>query len=102
MTAKDYLQGIVAKIKPEELDGVDTNIHFELGSEEYTIAINDGSAEFKEGLVGEGELGMKASPENFMKVAQGDLNPMMAMMSGKLKIKNPAAMMKYAKMLGLM
>jgi putative sterol carrier protein len=102
MTAKDYLQGIVAKIKPEDLDGVDTNIHFELGSEKYTIAIKEGSAEFKEGLVGEGELGMTASPENFMKVAGGDLNPMMAMMSGKLKIKNPAAMMKYAKMLGLM
>ena len=45
---------------------------------------------------------MTASPENFMKVAEGDLNPMMAMMSGKLKIKNPAAMMKYAKILGLM
>lgn len=102
MTAKDYLQDIVAKIKPEEIKDVDTNIHFELGSEKYTIAINEGKADFKEGLVGEGELGMTATPENFLKVAQGDLNPMMAMMSGKLKIKNPAAMMKYAKMLGLM
>lgn len=102
MTAKDYLQGIVAKIKPEDVEGVDTNIHFELGEENYTIAIHDGNAEFQEGLVGEGELGMKATPENFLKVASGDMNPMMAMMSGKLKIKNPAAMMKYAKMLGLM
>ncbi len=102
MTAKDYLQGIVSKIKPEEMEGVDTNIHFELGDENYTIAINKGSAAFHEGLIGEGELGMKATPDNFLKVAQGDLNPMMAMMSGKLKIKNPAAMMKYAKMLGLM
>ena len=102
MTAKDYLQDIVSKIKPEDVEGANTNIHFELGAENYTIALNDGNASFHEGLVGEGELGMKASPENFMKVAQGDLNPMMAMMSGKLKIKNPAAMMKYAKMLGLM
>lgn len=102
MTAKNYLESIVAKIKPEDLKDVDTNIHFELGDEKYTIAINDGKAAFKEGLIGEGELGMKATPENFLKVAQGDLNPMMAMMSGKLKIKNPGAMMKYAKMLGLM
>lgn len=102
MTAKDYLQGIVAKIKPSEVEGVETNIHFQLGEENYTIAINDGNAAFHEGLVGEGELGMTATPENFLKVAQGDMNPMMAMMSGKLKIKNPAAMMKYAKMLGLM
>ncbi len=29
-------------------------------------------------------------------------NPMMAMMMGKLKISNPAAMLKYAKILGLM
>jgi putative sterol carrier protein len=102
MTAKDYLQGIVAKIKPEEVEGVETNIHFELGDENYTIAINDGNAAFLDGLVGEGELGMKATPDNFLKVANGDMNPMMAMMAGKLKIKNPAAMMKYAKMLGLM
>jgi putative sterol carrier protein len=102
MTAKSYLQGIVAKIKPEEVEGVETNIHFELGDEDYTIAISDGNATFLDGLVGEGELGMKATPENFLKVANGDMNPMMAMMSGKLKIKNPAAMMKYAKMLGLM
>lgn len=102
MTAKEYLQGIVTKIKPEDMQDVSTNIHFELGEEKYTIAINGGKAEFKEGLVGENELGMKASPENFLKVAKGDMNPMMAMMSGKLKIKNPGAMMKYAKMLGLM
>ncbi|MBK8429598.1 MAG: hypothetical protein IPL27_28240 [Lewinellaceae bacterium] len=32
----------------------------------------------------------------------GDLNPMMAMMTGKLKISNPGEMLKYAKMFGLM
>ena len=31
------------------MEGVDTNIHFELGEENYTIAINNGNAAFHEG-----------------------------------------------------
>jgi putative sterol carrier protein len=52
--------------------------------------------------VGEPEITLKAKAEDFAKIAAGDMNPMTAMMFGKLKVSNPAAMMKYAKMLGFM
>lgn len=102
MTAKDYLRNLVTKIDPEDLKGVTSNIHFELNDEKYTIALNNGKAEFKEGLIGSAEVNLKTSPENLVKIASKQMNPMTAMMLGKLKISNPGAMMKYAKMLGLM
>jgi putative sterol carrier protein len=40
--------------------------------------------------------------ESFEKLISGSLNPMMAMMTGKLKISHPGEMLKYAKIFGLM
>lgn len=102
MTAKDFLMKVVTKINPDEIKGIISNIHFELNDEKYTIALNDGKAEFQEGLQGTPEINIKTSPENLVKIATKEMNPMTALMMGKLKISNPGAMMKYAKMLGLM
>ncbi len=103
MSAKEYLQNTAARLTPSEVEGVSTILHFDFGgSANYAIVVADGKAEFKEGMEGEAECVIKADADDFVKVATGDMNPMMAMMMGKLKISNPGAMMKYAKMLGLM
>lgn len=102
MTAKEFLVGLANKLKPEDIGDVNTVIHFDLKGESYTLKVAEGKAEFLESLVGESEVTLTASPEDLVKIATGDTNPMMAMMTGKLKISNPGAMMKYAKMLGLM
>jgi len=36
------------------------------------------------------------------KILKGELNPMMALLTGKLKISNQAEMLKFAKALGWM
>jgi putative sterol carrier protein len=102
MTAKEFLDSLPAKIAAQEASDIQTTIHFDLGEEQYTLAVANGAATVKEGLLGESEVTLKTSGEDLVKIASGDLNPMTAMMFGKLKISNPAAMMKYAKMLGLM
>jgi putative sterol carrier protein len=102
MTAKDFLIGLSSKLKPEDIGDVNTIIHFDLKGESYTLKVADGKADFSEGLNGESEVTLTASPDDLVKIATGETNPMMAMMMGKLKISNPGAMMKYAKMLGLM
>ena len=40
--------------------------------------------------------------QEFFESLPSKVNPMMAMMTGKLKISNPGEMMKYAKVFGLM
>jgi len=102
MNAKEFLQSIPSKVKPEDNKGLDTALHFDFNDEQYTLEVKDGAVSFADGLVGDPEITLKAKAEDFAKIASGDMNPMTAMMFGKLKVSNPAAMMKYAKMLGLM
>ncbi len=103
MTAKEYLQNTVSKLTAEDIADTNTNLHFDFGGEEhYSVIVADGVAKLENTLIGTPECVIKASEEDFVKIATGDMNPMMAMMMGKLKISNPAAMMKYAKMLGIM
>lgn len=102
MTAQEFLNGLPAKIAAQGNTDVQTVIHFDLGDEQYSLSVQGTQAEVTSGLVGDAEVTLKATPEDLVKIASGDLNPMTAMMFGKLKISNPAAMMKYAKMLGLM
>jgi len=103
MSAKEYLQNTASKLSPAEIGDVNTTLHFDFGDgAAYSMIVADGKAEFNEGLVGNAECVIKANADDFVKIATGDMNPMMAMMMGKLKLSNPGAMMKYAKMLGLM
>lgn len=69
---------------------------------QFTIKVADGKLEVTEGFQGEPTCKVSTSAESFSKLLSGDLNPMMAMMTGKLKISNPGEMLKYAKIFGLM
>jgi putative sterol carrier protein len=99
MSAKEYLQNTASRLTAADVEGVNTTLHFDFGGgADYSMVVADGKADF----VGTPECVVKADADDFVKIATGDMNPMMAMMMGKLKLSNPGAMMKYAKMLGLM
>lgn len=102
MTAKEFLQKIPSKVNPEDNKELNTALHFDFNEEKYTLSVENGKVEFVEGLLGEPEITLKAKADDFAKIAAGEMNPMTAMMLGKLKVSNPGAMLKYAKMLGLM
>ncbi len=102
MTAKEFLSNLPGKIKPDENPELNTIMHFDFNDEKYSISVENGIAKFSEGLNGDAEVTLKSSASDFAKIAAGEMNPMTAMMFGKLKVSNPPAMMKYAKMLGLM
>ena len=52
--------------------------------------------------MGEAKCKVTASEKTLKGLLDGSVNPMMAMMTGKLKLSNPGEMLKYAKMMGLM
>ncbi len=60
-----------------ELDGVGT----------YQVAIVDGVAEFHDNPAKKSDCTLQLSPDNLQKLIKGELNPTMAFMTGKLKIK---------------
>ncbi|MCC7505361.1 MAG: SCP2 sterol-binding domain-containing protein [Saprospiraceae bacterium] len=103
MDAKEFLFSLPQKANPDALEGLNTLFHFEVAdSGHYTVRLADGKLSVSEGLEGDASCVVKTSAESFSKLVSGDLNPMMAMMTGKLKISNPGEMLKYAKIFGLM
>ncbi len=100
---KQFLFSLPEKVAPEAVEGLSTLFHFDVtDSGQFTVKLDNGKFEISEGFTGDPTCKVSTSTESFSKLLSGDLNPMMAMMTGKLKISNPGEMLKYAKMFGLM
>lgn len=103
LDVKKFLFDLPAKANADALEGLSTLFHFDISDAgQFTVKLIDGKLEVTEGLSGEATCKVTTSAESFSKLLSGDLNPMMAMMTGKLKISNPGEMLKYAKAFGIM
>lgn len=102
MTIHDYFEKLTTKVKPADLEGIDTKINFDLKGKDVHLVVKDNAITVHPGIADGAEVNITAKESDLLSVINGETNPMMAMMMGKLKISNPAAMMKYAKILGLM
>lgn len=103
MNVKDFLFNLPNKVNPDAVEGLSTLFHFDVADAgQFTVRLDEGKLSVAEGLEGEPNCKVNASSETLSKLLSGDLNPMMAMMTGKLKISNPGEMLKYAKVFGLM
>jgi putative sterol carrier protein len=105
MTAKDFLTNLPNQVPAGALDNVDTNFHFDISGEgggQFAIEVCEGQMTVHEGFIGEEKCKISASNDNFLKVLSGKLNPMMAVLTGKIKISNQGELIKYAKVFGLM
>lgn len=100
---KAFLFSLPEKVAPEVVEGLSTLFHFDIADAgQFTVKLDEGKFEVSEGLNGDPNCKVSTSAESFSKLLSKELNPMMAMMTGKLKISNPGEMLKYAKMFGLM
>ncbi len=107
MSSQTFLLSLPDKVDPNVLEGLETNFHFVIRNDqghtdEVTVEVRDGQCTAREGLVGTPKCVVKASDADLMKLLKGDLNPMMAILTGKLKISNQGEMLKYAKIFGLL
>ncbi len=108
MSSESFLLALPEKVDSNVLEGLETNFHFiikrdgDQEPDEVTIKVGNGVCTSQKGLDGEPKCVVKASDENLMKLLGGELNPMMAILTGKLKISNQGEMLKYAKIFGLM
>lgn len=103
MTAKDFILNIPKKLKGDELDGDNAIIHFDIeeeGGGEFTVQITDGNCQVLEGLAGDPDCVVKAKNKHFVKVVTGETKPVMAFMTGQIKVSNTGVLLQYAKLLG--
>ncbi|GAB5520392.1 MAG: hypothetical protein RhofKO_26430 [Rhodothermales bacterium] len=74
---------------PAETVGVDAVIQMHLDGEgggDYHFVIKDQTMNIVEGTHDDPDVTVKTTVENWLKVNNGELNPMMAMMTGKVKV----------------
>ena len=105
MTSREFIYALPNKVSPNAVEGLETLFHFDLSGEgggQYTVKVADGKVSVSDGLIGEPTCVVRANEETFKKLVAGDLNPMMAVLTGKVKISNQGEMIRYAKIFGLM
>lgn len=105
MTAKEFLISLPEKVPASAIDGIQTLFHFDISGEgggPFTVEVENNKIEVSEGLNGTPKCVITASNKNFVGVLKGEINPMMAVLMGKIKISDQAEMIKYAKVFGLM
>lgn len=86
------LQSYKDRFIPEKAEGVDAVIQLKLsGSEEtfYYMTIRDQTFEINEGVHEDPVLTVTSTAKDWLKLNNGDSNPMSMMMMGKLKVEGP-------------
>jgi putative sterol carrier protein len=105
MTAKEIIFDLQTKVNPAVIKGLETTFHFDLskdGSGGYTVTLANDELCVEEGLIGDPKCVVTTSGEHFVSLINKESNPMMSLLTGKLKISNQGELIKYAKIFGLM
>ncbi len=100
---KQFFFDLPSRAPAEGLEGDNATFHFDIADGgQFTVRLQGGQISVSEGLLGEAACSVKTSAQVFAQILAGEMNPMMAMMSGKLSIRNPGVILKYARVFGLM
>ncbi|MGQ9888824.1 MAG: SCP2 sterol-binding domain-containing protein [Aggregatilineales bacterium] len=86
---------MIEKFDPDKASGVTATIQFDLSGDnggQYWIKIADGQAQAGAGTADNPTMTLRAAADDWASVVNGQLNPMQAFMSGKLKIQGDMAL----------
>jgi putative sterol carrier protein len=105
MTARDFILNLPKRVNTAALTDLDSTFHFDISGPNgghFTVVVGSGEVNVETGLIGDPKCVVTVSDTNLEALLTGKLNPMMAMMMGKIKVSNTSEMMKYAKIFGLL
>ncbi len=103
MEIKDFLLTLPERINTNALAGMNTCFQFDMELDsggQVTIHVQNGVMTTQEGLVGEPSCLIRAKASDLKLVFKGEINPLLAILTGKMKISNQTEMMKFGKILG--
>jgi putative sterol carrier protein len=105
MTAKEIILALPDKIDKAAVEGKETIFHIVLSGEgggNFSLNLKDNILNISEELIGEPKCTVKTDAESFVKLVKREANPMLMLLTGKVKIDNQGELLKYAKIFGLM
>ena len=90
------------RANPQRAQEIGAVVHFNIGDGRWTLDCTGPEGKVVAGSVGTPKLTLISTEENFQKVVGKKLNPNMAVMSGKLKLKpmDVGLALKLAKLIG--
>jgi putative sterol carrier protein len=95
-SVKDLFDNIQTRFRPEKAQGDKAVLAFELSGQDsgsFWMKIDNGTLEVGEGTPpAEADLILKAAGEDFVRIMNGEMNPMMAFMQGKVKAERNMGM----------
>lgn len=89
MVPADIFAKIPENFNPDKAAGVDMTLVFSLSGSnggDWTINIANGAVDVQEGKAENPSATINMDGDDYVKMMSGDLNPMMAFMSGKVKV----------------
>jgi putative sterol carrier protein len=99
----ELMKSLPMMVDAEEANGLNGRVQFSLSGEgggEWGVVLDDGKVSVSEGAMTQPQLTVKTSTENAEKLLHGKLDPMMAFMTGKIKIAGDMAL--GIKLIGLL
>ncbi len=100
VTAQRIIESIPFRFRPEKAKALNTVFHFDISGEEnlqYTVTIQKEQCTLQSSFMGNPDCLLKTTAAMYIDLETGKANPQMAVMTGKIKISNIAAMMQFAK-----
>ena len=86
----DVLASYPGRFRPDKAEGVDAVVQMHLSGEgggDYILHVHDQRVDLSEGPHPDPTLTLRAAASDWLAVENGQLNPMMAMMQGKVKLR---------------
>jgi putative sterol carrier protein len=93
------------RFQPGKAGDLDLGIQFDItgdGGGKWYAHIKDGAIDVERGIIDAPAATLKMDADEFAKMSNGELNPMMAFMSGKIKVDGDLnSLMKFQTLVGL-
>lgn len=96
-TLAQVLDSIPKRFRPEKAGDYQAAFHFDLGEVKRTVIIANGQCAVQHGLQETPTCAVRAKEEVYLSLELGELNPQMALMTGKVKVSDLSEMMRFAK-----
>ena len=87
MRAKEFFAELPAKVDPERIAGIDAGYVFDVtGEGVWLVELRDGKLNVTESPTGDGDVRFTLSGDTFDRITERKQNPMIAYMTGKVKV----------------
>ena len=96
---REFFESLEARAEPAKIGDLKASYRFDVaGAGTWVVRVADGRVKVEE-APGDADVTISTSEDNFLKILRGQQNPMMAYMTGKIRVQgDTGAAMKLQKL----